>query len=351
MARFWTGGAPCDENYWRALVEEGEYSPYAAPPLDPEAFWQGLGLAPEKQTPPSPEPSPSDEGWETIIRAMEEARVLECPVIGYNRGGLLVEWDGRQGFVPVSHLANLPTYLDERQRERELQVRVGRVLSLRVIEVDPGRSRLVFSERADHADEARRQRFLENLKPGDVCRGRVTNLCSFGVFVDLGGLEGLVHISEISWGRIGHPAEVLHPGQEVEVCVLSVDQERGRVGLSMKRTRPDPWRTVEERYRVGQIVEGVITNVVDFGAFAEVEEGLEGLIHVSELAEGTFLHPRSVVQEGQVVQLRVISVDGARRRLGLSLRQVAHFDDVMESAGAGDDEEEAFGPFTATWKE
>jgi len=331
MVEYLSGDAPWDEAYWRALVEEGEHSRMPAPPPDPETIWRGLGLATERPAAPR-EASPSDGGWETALRAMEEATVLELAVVGYNRGGLLVEWDGRQGFVPVSHLADLPHYLDEREREQELQARVGRVLRLRIIEVDPERSRLVLSERATHSDEAHRRQVLEDLKPGGICRGKVTNLCSFGAFVDLGGLEGLVHISEISWGRVGHPSEVLRPGQQVEVYVLNVDRERGRVGLSLKRVRPDPWRTVEERYHVGQVVEGVITNVVDFGAFAEVEEGLEGLIHVSELAEGKFLHPRNVVQEGEVVQLQVISVDGVRRRLGLSLRRVVNPERIAPSA-------------------
>jgi small subunit ribosomal protein S1 len=149
----------------------------------------------------------------------------------------------------------------------------------------------------------------------------VANLCSFGAFVDLGGVEGLVHVSELSWGRIDHPGDVLEPDQSVEVYVLNVDRERGRVGLSVKRLRPDPWQSVEQRYHVGQTVESVVTNVVDFGAFARVEEGLEGLIHISELAEGNFLHPRNVVQEGDVVTVRVLNIDSEKRRMGLSLRR------------------------------
>lgn len=319
--------APYDEGYWQVLVEEGEHSRCSAPAADPEVIWLGLGMAAERPISASDSSSP-DGRWEAAQRAMEEATILELPVIGYNRGGLLVEWDGRQGFVPVSHLVGLPPYLDERQRKQELHARVGHILRLRVIEVDPGRSRLVLSERASRADEARRRALLDSLQPGDIRRGRVTNIRAFGAFVDLGGLEGLVHISELSWARVGHPSEVLHPGQEVDVYILNIDQERGRVGLSIKRAQPDPWRTVEARYHVGQIIEGVITNVVDFGAFVQVEEGMEGLIHISELAEGSFLHPRSVVQEGQVVRLRVISVDGARRRLGLSLRQATRLDEA-----------------------
>ncbi len=318
---FLPGNAPYTEEYWETLMREGEYSRHPAPPVDPEEIWRGLGL--ETKTVGAHLSSPNDGRWAEAIRAMEEKAILTLPVVGYNRGGLLVDWNGRQGFVPVSHLADLSPYLDEREREEALRARIGQTLRLHVIEVDPDRQRLVFSERATHSEEQRRKALLERLQPGDVCTGRVTNICSFGAFVDLGGLEGLIHISELSWSRVNHPAELLRPGQEVRVSVLNVDRERGRVGLSLKRVQPDPWRTVEERYQVGQIVQGVITNVVEFGAFAQVEEGVEGLIHLSELAEGQFLHPRNVVWEGMTVRLRVIYVDAARRRLGLSLRQAA----------------------------
>ncbi len=323
MVDFLPADAPYTEEYWQVLMEEGETSRHTAPPADPESIWRGLGLETETRPAVSP-PSPPDDGkWAAAYRAMEERTVLTLPVVGYNRGGLLVEWNGHQGFVPVSHLADLSPYLDEREREEALRARVGRTLRLHVIEVDPERQRLILSERATHSEEQRRKALLERLQPGDVCSGRVTNICSFGAFVDLGGLEGLIHVSELSWNRVSHPAQLLRPGQEVQVCVLNVDRERGRVGLSLKRVQPDPWRTIEERYQVGQVVQGVITNVVEFGAFAQVEEGVEGLIHLSELAEGQFLHPRNVVQEGMTVRLRVIYVDAARRRLGLSLRQAA----------------------------
>ncbi|MGD1996443.1 MAG: S1 RNA-binding domain-containing protein [Anaerolineae bacterium] len=248
--------------------------------------------------------------------------MLELPVVGFNRGGLLVEWNGRQGFVPASHLEDLDPFLREEERERSLRAQMGRCLKLKVIEVDPERRRLVLSERATRSDENRRKAFLKQLTPGEIRKGRVTNIRSFGAFVDLGeGVEGLIHISEISWGRVNHPSDALHPGQEIDVYILNVDRERGRVGLSIKRTQPDPWETLERDYEVGQVVEGLITNVVNFGAFAEVEKGLEGLIHVSELAEGNFLHPRNVVQEGDTVQALIINMDGERRRLGLSLRR------------------------------
>ncbi|MBL8147154.1 MAG: S1 RNA-binding domain-containing protein, partial [Anaerolineae bacterium] len=157
----------------------------------------------------------------------------------------------------------------------------------------------------------------------DSISGKVTNLCDFGAFVDLGGLEGLIHISELSWGRVGHPADILERGQEVTAYVLEVNQEAGRIALSLKRLHADPWETVHLRYQIGENVQGVITNVVDFGAFARIEEGLEGLIHVSELAEGHFLHPRNVVSEGQQINARILSIDGRARRLGLSLRSIS----------------------------
>jgi small subunit ribosomal protein S1 len=163
---------------------------------------------------------------------------------------------------------------------------------------------------------------LNTLCPGDICQGNVTNLCSFGAFVDLGGLEGLVHVSELSWGRVDHPKDVLLTGQPVEVYVLNIDRKRGRVGLSIKRLQPDPWQLAEERYQIGQTVDGLVTHVVDFGAFVRVEDGLEGLIHVSELAEGNFIHPRNVISEGDSVTVRILNIDSKRRRMGLSLRRI-----------------------------
>jgi small subunit ribosomal protein S1 len=162
----------------------------------------------------------------------------------------------------------------------------------------------------------------------------VTNLCSFGAFVDLGGVEGLVHISELSWGRVDHPSDVLQVGQEADVYVLNVDRAKKRIGLSLKRLLPDPWSSVEDRYVEGQLVQGLITNVVSFGAFARIEEGLEGLIHVSELAEGDFMHPRNVVKEGDMVTVRIVNIDSANHRLGLSLRQVSGEADLDRGAGA-----------------
>jgi small subunit ribosomal protein S1 len=311
--------APPDEGYWEALLRDGECG-RAAPATAQVDAWGGEDPG-VPGGPASPASLVVEDRWRDAREAMERGDGLELPVVGCNRGGVLVAWNGLRGFVPASHLVDLSPSADEGERHGELQRLIGSRLRLKIIELDPELGRFVLSERASRLDESRRQGFLDGLCPGDICRGRVTNLCSFGAFVDLGGLEGLVHVSELSWGRVDHPSSVLEPGQPVEVYVLNVDRERRRVGLSLKRLQPDPWQSVEERYHVGQIVEGVITHVVNFGAFARVEEGLEGLIHVSELAEGNFLHPRNVVQEGDVVTARVLNIDGERRRMGLSMRQ------------------------------
>jgi small subunit ribosomal protein S1 len=198
--------------------------------------------------------------------------------------------------------------------------RVGQHLTLQVIEIDRDRDRLILSERAALEDE-RREQIFATLKPGDVVTGRVSNLRRFGAFVDLGGYEGLVHISEMSWGRVNHPGDVVQPGDEVQVHVLDVNPQEQKIQLSLKQLQPDPWRDLTARYGVGQIVKGEITNVVAFGAFTRLEEGIEGLIHISELAEGNFLHPRNVVREGQSVSVKILSIDSNNRRIGLSLRK------------------------------
>jgi small subunit ribosomal protein S1 len=260
--------------------------------------------------------------WESARQLFESDGTIELEVSGFNRGGLLVGWNSLRGFVPASHLMNFPNEAPEIERKTALAERVGDRLLLKVIEFDPSKGRIVFSERAARSGPGSRQQLLQQLKAGDRATGTITNVCDFGAFVDLGGIEGLIHVSEVSWNRVAHPRDVLKVNQTVEVLVLSVDRGQARVALSLKRLRPDPWASVEQRYSVGQIIEGQITNVVNFGAFIALEDGLEGLIHVSELAEGNFLHPRNVVNEGESVQAKIISIDGGSRRLSLSLRRL-----------------------------
>lgn len=311
---------PLEEGYWAALLHEGEF---ADVPPHPHVGAEEDTYASEAQhdngTGAHSE-HPSDDDWRAIRSIMEVDDVLELPVIGFNRGGLLVEWRSLRGFVPASQLVEFNANASPNTRRTALNERIGQRLMLRVIELNDVQNRLILSERAARALPGERADLLSRLQPGEVVSGLVTNLCDFGAFVDLGGLEGLVHISELSWGRVGHPSELLFRGQTIEVYVLDVHPDAGRIALSLKRLYPDPWQEVHLRYRVGETVEGVITNVVDFGAFARIEEGLEGLIHVSELAEGHFLHPRNVVTEGQQIRARILSIDGRARRLGLSLR-------------------------------
>jgi small subunit ribosomal protein S1 len=322
-AGWWTS---VDEGYWQALLEQGEIAPEFAQPPDPPNEIHGL----KAESPPmtalgepavGAEPVVSgDNGWQAAQQALDRGQLFHLTVSGANRGGLLVDWNGLQGFVPASHLKEMPRSHDPGERMLELAQYIGAAIGVRLIEVDPQQNRLVFSERASASDLAPTA-LLNSLKPGDVCQGVVTNLTAFGAFVDLGGVEGLVHISELSWDRVRSPGDVLQGGQEVEVHVLGVNPDEGRVALSLKRLRPNPWLDVESRYCSGQVIEGVVTNVVSFGAFVRVEEGVEGLVHISELAEGSFLHPRNVVREGDAVRVKVLNVDSANQRLGLSLRQ------------------------------
>jgi small subunit ribosomal protein S1 len=313
---------PPDEGYWSALLHEGEFADATpgvgdietdlSPNYASDLQYDGISAHPDSNG--------IESDWTEIQRLMENDEVIELSVVSYNRGGLLVEWKTLHGFVPASQLTDFPVTTNGIARRNALISWVGQKLRLRVIELNSDQNRLILSERAARVEAGERADILRRLKPNDTAFGTVTNLCDFGAFVDLGGLEGLIHISELSWGRVGHPADILQRGQQVQVYVLDIDREAGRIALSLKRLHPDPWATVTDRYKIGETVEGTITNVVDFGAFACIEEGLEGLIHVSELAEGHFLHPRNVVSEGQKVVARVLSIDSRARRLGLSLR-------------------------------
>lgn len=308
-----------DEGYWSALLSERESAEVGPLPAEDDDAVD-YADAPYHSNGHLNNGSMTDADWAEMQRIMDNDEVIDLPVVGYNRGGLLVEWRSLHGFVPASQLTEFPVTANNVVRRRALISWIGQKLKLRVIELNAEQNRLILSERAAHVQPGERAQILHRLKSGDCVSGSITNLCDFGAFVDLGGLEGLIHISELSWGRVGHPSDMLQRGQTVNVYVLDVDRDAGRVALSIKRLYPDPWKTVGERYHVGELVQGVITNVVDFGAFACIEEGLEGLIHVSELAEGHFLHPRNVVSEGQYVEARILSIDSQARRLGLSLR-------------------------------
>ena len=265
-----------------------------------------------------------EQDWLNAQELLASSELWEGIASGYNRGGLVVPFGRVRGFVPASQIANFPRRLPPDQRESKLAEMVGRKLHLRVIEVDRHRRRLVFSERAGERAwrEQQRERLMHELCEGDIVRGTVSNLCDFGAFVDVGGADGLVHVSELSWQRVRHPKEVLQVGEEVDVYVLRLDYEKKRIGLSVKRLQPEPWTLIDDKYDLGQLLEGTVTKVTDFGAFALIKEGVEGLIHVSELAEPAPNHPSEIVQEGERLLLRIVKLDVRRRRLGLSLKRV-----------------------------
>jgi small subunit ribosomal protein S1 len=263
-----------------------------------------------------------EKSWRWLEQVYEEGTIVEAEVDGYNKGGLLVNLRGVRGFIPASQVAGgNPSGRPDRQDN--LSTMVGKTVPLKVIEINRRRNRLIMSQRQalQGYRESRKEELLDSLEVGQTYKGVISSICNFGVFVDLGGADGLVHLSELSWGRVGHPREVVQAGQEVDVYVLGIDRERKRIALSLRRTQPEPWSTVAERYHLGQLTQGEITQLATFGAFVRLEEGIEGLIHLSELSDSPIAHPREVVKEGDVVTLRVIRIDPVHRRIGLSLRR------------------------------
>lgn len=261
--------------------------------------------------------------WVRAQELMDSGEITTHKVVGYNKGGLTVEFNHLRGFVPASHIVDMPRNLSEEQRRVELESRIGQKMRLKVIEVERRRRRLVMSESlAEREYQAhRREELFKTLNVGDVIRGEVRSLRPFGAFVDIGGADGLLHVSEIGWSNINHPREALEVGQTIDVQVIRVEPENQRIALSRKRLLANPWDTVEERYKPGDIIETTITRIVDFGAFAELEPGIEGLIHISEIADIAVAEPLKTIRVGDRVRAKVLRVDRKRQRVGLSLRQ------------------------------
>ncbi len=266
-----------------------------------------------------------EKDWLDAQKMMEAGELFETEVTGYNAGGLEVPFGKLRGFVPASHISSLPRNATPEERKERLAAFVGRTIPLKVVEVDRRRRRLIMSERAARRRWQREHRtqLLEEIQVGDVRTGVVRSLSDFGAFIDLGGADGLVHISELAWFPVAHPSDVVKVGQEVQVKVLRIDKQRERIGLSIKRVEPDPWSRVQDDYHIGELVEAVVTRVVDFGAFVRLRTGVEGLLHVSEMADITPDHPQSLVAPGDLLLLRVLRIEPERRRVGLSLRQVS----------------------------
>jgi small subunit ribosomal protein S1 len=267
-----------------------------------------------------------EEGdWRHAVARHEAGDSFETQIAGFNKGGLIVRLGRLRGFVPASQLSREHQGKDDQQPEERWARLVGASIYVKIIELNRKRKRLILSERAAvrGVREAQREKLLEELRVGEVRRGTVSSLTDFGAFVDLGGADGLIHLSELSWNRAAKPQDVLKVGQQVDVYILNVDREKKRIALSLKRLEPEPWSTVETRYYVGQLVEGTITRLASFGAFALIDNELEGLIHISELSSGRINHPKEVVRVGEKHVMRIIRIDPSRKRLGLSIKRVA----------------------------
>lgn len=281
----------------------------------------------------------AERGWRELEKIREQGATVEGEVLEHNKGGLIVNVLGVRGFVPLSQIAELRRSGEEGVEQR-LEGLKGRKVLLKVLEINRRRNRLILSERAALAERRAREkeRLLAELQPGETRKGVVSSICDFGAFVDLGGADGLIHLSELSWGQVSHPSQVLKVGQEVEVYVVGIDRENRKIALSLKRLQPEPWSEVATKYQIGQIVQGKITKLATFGAFAEIEPGIEGLIHISELSDERITHPKQVVREGEVLRLKVIKIDPTRHRLGLSLRQVDFQEEGLDESNGGPDE-------------
>jgi small subunit ribosomal protein S1 len=259
------------------------------------------------------------EDWLRAEKLVDTQKVIEVEVVDVNRGGVLVSLGRLQGFVPNSLISSTPRGLRGEKLAAAKRELVGKTLSVVVIEVNQRRRRLVLSER--QAGRVQRQRLLQDLNEGEVIKGVVSSIVDFGAFVDLGGMDGLVHVSELAWTHVDHPADVLDVGDEIEVYVLKVDRDRERISLSRKRLLPDPWFEVAEKLLPGQIVEGTVTSVVDFGAFVDLGQSVEGLVHISEMPAGQ--GSPAQLESGDPVAVRVLEVEDERRRISLSMRGIS----------------------------
>lgn len=304
-----------DEGWWESVLTDEERFSVAHRARVPVS----AVIAPSRpSTEAEPVNEPAQPDWDYAETVFKQDQIISLCVSGYNRGGLLVEGDRLHGFVPYSHLVDMTCQSDV-ERDNFLAEYVSKELRLKIIECVPEEGRVVFSERAARADAGRRTELFSNLHQGETIAGEVTNITDFGAFIDLGGVEGLIHISELSWGRVVHPSHILHLGQKVEVQVIDILPERSRIALSLKRLQANPWEFVGQHYTTNDIVPATITSVVSFGVFARLEEGLEGLVHISEM-ELNGLSVRDSFSDGQKINVRILHMDPQHQRLGLSLK-------------------------------
>ena len=304
-----------DEGWWASVLAEESRASGPAPIRSagnrPEVGEEAKQSSPEKKV---------TANWTQVKDLYMRDQIIDLTVTGHNRGGLLVEGEGLYGFVPFSHLIDLAGKVEISERDQDLETYVGRSLKLKVIECVPEDGRVVFSERAAQSEPGKRAELFHALSAGQKVQGIVTNITDFGVFIDLDGVEGLIHISELSWGRVTHPSQIVKMGSSIDVQVLDLVPERCRVALSLKRLLPNPWLTATTEFPEGSTQGGVITSVLSFGAFARLDAGVEGLIHVSEIPQAEGKPLRELLSEGQHVQVRILHLDAPHQRLGLSMK-------------------------------
>jgi small subunit ribosomal protein S1 len=271
--------------------------------------------------------------WNDAGSLLNKDEVVEVNVVGHNRGGVLVRWNRLEGFIPSSHMVTVGGGLQGNERRDALDDLKDRVLRVKVIEVDQDRRRLIFSEREAQREARAKKKadLLSSLEVGKIVKGKVTGLRDFGAFIDLGGADGLIHVSELAWHRVDHPRDVLTVGDVIDVYVLDLDRGTNRIALSRKRLLSDPWENAIDHYYEGMLVEGGVTNVVDFGAFIALDDGLEGLLHLSEMGDGNLKEPYSYVKKGDRLQLRISRLEPERRRVGFTQR----WGTEQESSGEG----------------
>ena len=305
-----------DEGWWESvLAEERMHAPARAPQIVAAKPKPAVEEKVEMIT----AVAPVQANWDEVKELYAADRIISMKVTGHNRGGLLVETDTVSGFVPFSHLIELAGKDDE-DRDLSLESYAGKTLNVKVIECVPEDGRVVFSERAALAEPGKRSQLFNTLESGNHVRGTVTNITDFGVFVDLGGVEGLIHISELSWGRVTHPNQIVSLGQGIDVQVLDVSVERCRVALSLKRMTPNPWEHALTDFPVNSVLPAIVTTVLSYGAFARIDAGVEGLIHASEMPLEANQSPRDFLKEGQQIQVRILHLDPSHQRMGLSMQ-------------------------------
>jgi small subunit ribosomal protein S1 len=292
-----------DDGWWESILAEEEIR------SNKKKFKSNIGLY----------RSGFDLNWENAIENFERDQIIIMDVININKGGLLVVHKNFHGFIPCSHLIDLSPNMNKEERDKSLSAYLGKKVRVKIIECLPCEGKLVFSERAAQTESGRRTELMKNLQVGQSICGVVTNITDFGVFVDLGGVEGLIHISELSWGRVDHPSKILVLGQKVNVLILEIQLDRCRVALSIKRLTPNPWIGIDGTYHENQIIPVEITSLASYGAFARVDDCIEGLIHYSEIPLLENRNIKDVIKPGDKIMVKVIKVDISRQRLGLSL--------------------------------